>query len=81
MYSTNARGSPPAGSSRRARDPPTSPGCGLIEQVEDFLIGGTGPRKIQDIVVCKFDDFRDALSRLGSRFRIPLAQPGIQLFN
>ena len=55
----------------------TSPGCGLIEQVEDLLFGGAGAREIEDIVVREFDDFRDTISRLGGRPRLPLAQSSV----
>lgn len=57
----------------------TSPGCGLVEQVEDLLFDGAGARKIQDIVVREFDDFRDALSRFGCRPRLPLAHSSVYL--
>jgi hypothetical protein len=57
----------------------TSPGWGLIEQVEDLLFGASRPGEIKNIMVGEINYFRDAFSRIGGRLRLPLAQPSIQL--
>jgi hypothetical protein len=57
----------------------TSPGCGFIEQVQNFLFGSARAHQVEDVVVGEIDDFRDALSHLGGRLRLPLAQPRVQL--
>jgi hypothetical protein len=42
----------------------TSPGWGLIEQVEDFLFGGAGARHVKDVVIGEFYDLGDTLPGL-----------------
>jgi hypothetical protein len=56
----------------------TSPGCGLIEQVENLLFSSARADQIQHVLVGEFDDLRHALSHLSGRFRLPLAQPCVQ---
>ena len=58
-----------------------SPGCGLIEQVENLLFGGARAHQIESVVVGELDDLRCALSHLSRRFRLPLAQPCVQPLN
>ena len=58
-----------------------SPGCGLIEQVENLLFGGARAHQIENIVVGEFNDLRYALAYLSRRFRLPLAQPCVEPLN
>src|ERR1019366_3939653 len=58
-----------------------SPGCGLIEQVENLLFGGPRAHQIENVVVGEFNDLRYALPHLSRRFRLPLAQPCVQPLN
>ena len=59
----------------------TSPGCRLIEQVEDLLFSGARAHQIEDLMVGEFDNLCHALSYLSRRFRLPLAQSGFQGLN
>jgi len=57
----------------------TSPGHGLIEQVQNLLFGRARTQQVKHVAAGEIDDFRDALSHLGRRLRLPFAQPGVQL--
>jgi hypothetical protein len=50
----------------------TSPGCGLIEQVQNFLFGRARAHQIQNVVIGEIDDFGDALPYLCGSLRPPL---------
>ena len=58
-----------------------SPGCGIVEQVEDLLFNGARAHQIENVVVGEFNDFGYALSYLSRCFRLPLAQPCVQPLN
>src|SRR5450759_2897796 len=56
----------------------TSPGCGLIEQVENLLFRCARPHQIENVLVGEVHNLCYALSYVSRRFRLPLAQPGVQ---
>src|ERR1035437_1202272 len=59
----------------------TSPGCGLIEQVENLLFRRARAHQIENVLVGQVNDLCYALSYVSRRFRLPLAQPGVQPFH
>src|ERR1017187_5588417 len=51
----------------------TSPGCGLIEQVENLLFRRARAHQIENVLVGQVNDLCYALSYVSRRFRLPLA--------
>ncbi len=58
----------------------TSPGCGFIDQIQNFLFYGSRPGQIENIVISEFNNLVDALSNVESRLWFPLPKFGVQLF-
>ena len=58
----------------------TSPGCGLIQTVQDLLLRSPRSHQFQQILVRENDDLRHALSHLSGRLRFPFPQLRIQFF-
>src|SRR5260370_41739778 len=58
----------------------TSPGWGLIEQVQNFLFGRTRAHQVENVVVGEIDDFGDALPDLRCSFRLPLPEFRVEFF-
>jgi hypothetical protein len=59
----------------------TSPGCGLIEQIQDFLLRRSRAHQIEYVLIGNIDDLGNKLPDLGSRLRLPLAQFGVEFFS
>jgi hypothetical protein len=59
----------------------TSPGCGLIKQVEDVLFDSTRAHQIENVMVGEVHNLGQSLPYLSRCFRLPLAQFGIQPLN
>jgi hypothetical protein len=57
----------------------TSPGSGVIEQVQDLFFYGAWASQIQNILVGEVYDFGDSLACLRCHLRLPLAQSRVQL--
>lgn len=58
----------------------TSPGCGFIYEVEDFLFYGARAGEVERAFVGAVDDFGDALADIGGGFRLPVAEAVVKFF-
>jgi len=58
----------------------TSPGRGLIDEVQNLLLHGPRPQQVKSVLVGKIDNLRQGLAYLGSRLRTPLPQPRVEYF-
>ncbi len=56
----------------------TSPGSGLIENVQYFLLSRSRTHQVEHVIVGEFNYFRDSQADFRGRFRFPLTQLLIQ---
>jgi hypothetical protein len=57
-----------------------SPGLGLIEKIQNFLLDGPRPHQVQGIVVSEAHDFGDQGSHLVGSYRVPLSEFRVESF-
>ena len=59
----------------------TSPGAGLIEKIQDFLLDCPRPHQVQRITVGKCHDLVDQSSDFLGGLGLPLSEFGVQLYS
>lgn len=59
----------------------TSPGRGLIEEIQDFLFHFAGSRDIEDVLIRQLDDFGDPAPNFCGGFAAPFPELFVELLN